>query len=84
MKELPKIVMLDQEDKTLFAKFEEKQRNVQATFQQFAIAGERRMQELQDEGKSLWDAMGKKHGIDPEAVQYTLEGDKLVPKAMKL
>lgn len=83
-KEFPVTITLDEDDKALFAKFEEKQKGVQATFQQFAIAGERRMQELQEEGRKLWDAIGKKYGIDPENTQYAYEDSKLVPKVMKL
>jgi hypothetical protein len=84
MENLPKVITLDAADKAELDKLAEKTQTVSATFQQFAIAGERRMGELQSEGKAIWTALGTKYGFDPERVQYQIEGDKLVPKAVRL
>jgi hypothetical protein len=84
MENLPKAISLDADDKAALDRLAEKTQAVDATFQQFAIAGERRMSELQQEGKAIWTALGAKYGFDPQRVQYQIEGDKLVPKAVRL
>lgn len=84
MTELPKTIKLDAADMAVLTKFSDKQAAVQATFSQFAVAGERRMQELQEEGKHLWVNLGAKYGFDPKRVQYDIEDDQIVPKAVRL
>lgn len=84
MTSLPQTIKLDAADKAALEAFSAKQQAVQATFQQFAVAGERRMAELQAEGQAIWTTLGAKYSFDPQKVQFAFEGDEIVPKAVRL
>lgn len=81
---LPQKITLDAADKEALDKLTAQQAAVQATFQQFAVAGERRMQEVQSAAQAVWRTLGTKYGFNPENVQYVVEGDSIVPKAVRL
>lgn len=81
-----KSVVLDDADVARLASLTDKQQGVQRMIQMFVESGERRLAELQQEGRQTFTDFAEKYGLDLQHVQYvpSADGKKLVPKTVML
>ncbi len=81
---IPGAIKLSPKEAAMLNKVTAKRQGLDQFVQTIMQQGEARLAELMAEQKDVWTAIGKAHGVDFEKVDYALEGETLVPVAMKL
>lgn len=81
-----KPVLLDAADQARMRELNDHTAGVQRMVQMFIESGERRMSELQAEGRTLFESLAKKHNLDLQHVVYvpSPDGTSLIPTQVKL
>lgn len=81
-----KPVALDQGDQAKVRALNDATAGVQRMIQMFMESGERRMAQLQEQGRETFAELGKKYGLDLEHVAYvpSNDGTQLVPVTVRL
>ncbi len=81
-----KAIDLEPEDQARMRDLNDKTAGVQRMIQMFVESGERRIAELQGQGRVLFEDLGKKYNLDLNHVVYqpSVDGKQLVPTMVNL
>jgi hypothetical protein len=81
-----KEIILDAEDQAALRDLNDKTAGVQRMIQMFVESGERRMAQLQQQGRETFGRLAEKYGLDLKHVSYVPsdDGTKLIPIAVNL
>ena len=86
MSVLPQPIKLDNADAQRLRELNDKMEATRGFVQAVSAQAERRIAELTQEGREIWQDLAKKHNLDLARVNYNLntDGDGLVPVSLKL